>query len=437
MKQISTVMATLLLSIVWSANQAHAVPSFARQTGMACSACHTMFPQLNAFGRQFKMNGYTMTTAQSISSKDSKQEEALKLLTIPGLSAMAQFSYSRTNNRQPTTQNDNAGFPQEFSLFYAGAIAPKMGIFSQLTYEQSEGKTAIDNIDLRYADTEDKFVYGITANNNPTVQDVWNTTPAWGYPFASSASAPSPTAAIQLEGALSQRVAGVGGYFLYNNWLYGEATLYRSADQGMSTPPGSDSTNTIQGVSPYWRLAVQNTWDSNYIMVGTYGLHTQNHPQGVSGDTDKFTDVGFDTQYENYMPSGTFVARARWTYERQSWDQTLASSGGSPNLNLNALRGDLFYYFMEHYGIDFGYFNTYGSSNDVIYSPASVSGSRPGKPNSDGFIAEFDYQPWMNTKLALQYTLYNSFNGSSNNYDGSSRNASANNTLYLLAWFAF
>ena len=33
-----------------------AVPSFARQTGMACAACHTVFPELTPFGREFKLN---------------------------------------------------------------------------------------------------------------------------------------------------------------------------------------------------------------------------------------------------------------------------------------------------------------------------------------------------------------------------------------------
>jgi len=47
--------------------------------------------------------------------------------------------------------------------------------------------------------------------------------------------------------------------------------------------------------------------------------------------------------------------------------------------------------------------------------------------------------PWKYayTKFSLQYVIYNKFNGSSTNYDGFGRNASGNNTLYLLAWFAF
>src|SRR5690349_2190477 len=42
----------------------YAVPSFARQTGMDCAACHTSFPELTPFGREFKLNGYTLGERQ-------------------------------------------------------------------------------------------------------------------------------------------------------------------------------------------------------------------------------------------------------------------------------------------------------------------------------------------------------------------------------------
>lgn len=38
-----------------------AVPSFARQTGVSCYTCHTVFMELTPFGRQFKLTGYTMS----------------------------------------------------------------------------------------------------------------------------------------------------------------------------------------------------------------------------------------------------------------------------------------------------------------------------------------------------------------------------------------
>ena len=45
--------------------------------------------------------------------------------------------------------------------------------------------------------------------------------------------------------------------------------------------------------------------------------------------------------------------------------------------------------------------------------------------------------PWFNVRLSLQYVAYLTFNGGHTNYDGFGRDARANNTLYLLSWFAF
>ena len=39
---------------------ANAVPAFARKYKVSCMQCHSNFPLLNAFGRAFKMNGYSM-----------------------------------------------------------------------------------------------------------------------------------------------------------------------------------------------------------------------------------------------------------------------------------------------------------------------------------------------------------------------------------------
>ncbi|HYC09225.1 MAG TPA: hypothetical protein VEC10_06265, partial [Steroidobacteraceae bacterium] len=56
----------LALASLATAPPAHAVPSFARQTGMACEACHTVFPELTHFGRVFKANGYTLTNQKQV-----------------------------------------------------------------------------------------------------------------------------------------------------------------------------------------------------------------------------------------------------------------------------------------------------------------------------------------------------------------------------------
>jgi len=76
-------------------------------------------------------------------------------------------------------------------------------------------------------------------------------------------------------------------------------------------------------------------------------------------------------------------------------------------------------------------------SDTLRYGPAPVSGSANGNPKTNGFIGELDFNPWQNTRLGLQYTAYDKFNGAKADYDGFGRRASGNDTLYLLAWVVF
>src|ERR1700751_218074 len=153
--------AALLLSVL-TAPATLAVPSFARQTGMACEACHTVYPELTHFGRVFKANGYILSNVKQVRDVTGKKEELLSLAQTVPLSIMAQISYTQMKTGVPdlssagapgVAQNGTAGFPQPLSLFYAGKIAPNFGAFFQLTYANDAGTIGIDNTDLRFADT--------------------------------------------------------------------------------------------------------------------------------------------------------------------------------------------------------------------------------------------------------------------------------------------
>src|ERR1700693_2749508 len=137
-----------------------AVPSFARQTGMACEACHTVFPELTHFGRMFKANGYTLDNLQQVRDIDAAKQDMLSLPSLPPLSAMIQVSETWLNSPLPDgtggaghSQTSTVGFPQQLSLFYAGKVAPHVGAFVQLTYGNDSGTIGIDNTDLRYANS--------------------------------------------------------------------------------------------------------------------------------------------------------------------------------------------------------------------------------------------------------------------------------------------
>ena len=54
----------ILGAVLVATPSAQALPSFARQTGQPCGACHTDFPGLTPFGRGFKLRGYTIGGGQ-------------------------------------------------------------------------------------------------------------------------------------------------------------------------------------------------------------------------------------------------------------------------------------------------------------------------------------------------------------------------------------
>jgi len=420
---------------------ARAIPSFSRQTNLGCNVCHTAFPMLTSFGRLFKLNGYTLTGLQTIGA-GRDENPSLKINLIPPVSTMLQTSFTQLAKAQPGTQNGNAAFPQELSVFFGEAISPRLGTFIQITYDGAEGTLAIDNVDLRYANhatlASKDMIYGVTLNNSPTVQDVWNTTPVWGFPFGSSGTAPSPAAAPLIAEGLAQNVAGLGAYALWNSNVYAEATLYRSSQQGSAQPPDASSSLTTKGVTPYWRFVYQRQWGKQYVSLGAYGLSTKLYPAGVTGPTDRFSDVAGDLQFERPMGEGTFVVHATYIHERQTLDATFGGGeSANPANTLNTLRADASLLTTSRVGGSLGFFTMSGDADSLLYAPNPVTGSATGKPNSSGVIAELQFMPWINTRFSLQYVAYQKFNGGTSNYDGAGRKASDNNTLYLLTWLMF
>jgi len=441
-----------------------AVPSYARQTGLACSGCHYNPPELNPAGRKFKLTGYVDRADETkvIKAEGGKTRSALDLLGSLPLSVMMDVSFTSiktpepdlgsASNPLPLTQNGNFEFPQDFSLFLAGAWSSHVGSFFQATYSVQADNFSMDNTDIRYANKTKlggkEFVYGLDMNNNPTVEDLWNSTPAWGFPWVASDVAPGPNAAALINGSLAEDVGGVGAYAMWNDHLYFDATLYRSVHVGGAQPnPGTPAgTTNIRGVAPYWRLAWQQLSAKTQFEIGTYGMHMRSTngaitgPGGATLPTDSYTDVGVDTQIDQTLFRKD-VLSFRATYIRENNDllNTALVVGGAAQAphRLNTLMANAEYHLGNKYSGTFGWFNTTGTSDTGLYPQAPVSGNLNGDPRSAGFIGNFSYWPWQNIQLAAQYTGYTRFNGGSTNYDGAGRNARANNTLYLDIKFLF
>ena len=424
---------------------AFALPSFAQQTGQPCAICHVggFGPQLTPFGRAFKLGGYTLAAPDTQS--------------VP-FAAMLVTSYTHTKTDQP----DNAGphaapnnnfSLQEASLFYAGRITEHVGAFAQATYSDIDRHLTLDNVDVRYAQAltlgGKPTTLGVSINNNPTVQDAWNTLPAWRFPYMASELVPGIAAAPLIEGGLEHQVVGLSGYAFYDNHWYAELGGYRSLSHGsLDTLNVEDSAGRIAGIAPYWRVAYVHDATAHSFSLGTFGLDARVHPERQPGPTDKFRDVGVDASLQLFG-MGPHVVTLNGTYTHEHQHRTASFAAGTaanPTATLNSTALNASYYYAGHYGVTLARFGLRGSSDAQLFAPAPASGSRTGRPNSAGTMLQADWTPfgaadswrapWANLRLGVQYTRYDKFNGAARDYDGFGRDARDNNTLFLFLWMA-
>jgi hypothetical protein len=451
-----SVLALAGLGLLATAQPAAAVPSFARQTGQPCAACHTAFPELTPFGRRFKLEGYTLEGGDGnypvpiAAVVQSSLTEYLHKLDAPA------GAYTPPSPNGGFKNNDNIDPGQQMSLFYAGKIYGNLGAFVQTTFTNAYVRNyALDLADIRYADKAKigffDFTYGLTVNNAPSVQDVWNTTPQWSFPFIKSVFSLSPATATMLDSFGSSQTVGAGAYIFAHDLVYAEISLYDSLSPRAQTTLGASPpalANTISGKAPYWRLAIEPTWGEHSLMVGTFGMHADILPNRVFGaGTDKITDIGVDSQYQWIGDVHAITARASYIYEHQQLDATnlLGNSANAKN-HLRSFKASASYIYDHTVSLTGGYFLLTGSPDALAYATnANFS------PNSQGWIADIAYLPfskgapgpwpWVNTRIGASYTWYTKFDGGKADIDPVNcplcRKAKDNNTLLIYAFTAF
>lgn len=443
---------SLVAVALFNERPASAVPAFAEQTGQQCVSCHVggFGPQLTPFGRAFKLGGYTLRANH---------------FNVP-LSAMMVASWVNTKRDLPepptdkAKTNDNLSF-DEGSIFLAGGLGSHVGGFAQVTYSGADEAWAWDNVDLRAVNTGKiggkDLVYGLTVNNNPGIQDPWNTLGAWGFPYTDSDYAPAPDAGLLIDGGLGQAALGMTAYAWIDSKFYLEAGGYSTPGRGTLSWLGADPDDPgdIDGIAPYGRVAFQTDLGGGTAEVGVHAMRAALWPgrDRSTGMTDRFTDIGVDASWIKAIKSGTVTFNARYTHEDQSLDATclLGMDDGSipavplsqcADNSLDEVRGDLSYYWHDTIGVTVGAFDISGKKNAFIYPDFTAH-----RPNSSGVMFQVDgtpfgrsgspFGPRFNMRVGVQYTLYSDFNGSGRNYDGTGRNAGDNDTIRVFTWLAF
>ncbi|MES2114132.1 MAG: cytochrome C [Pseudomonadota bacterium] len=406
---------------------AQALPSFARQTGSECAACHigAYGPHLTAFGQLFKMAGYTDTGGDQ------------------GAGSVPLSARLRINNINPV-QGGSDTRVDEADVYLAGRLMNNVGALVDVRRDDAGNgsvNTYLRNLDLRYVRElklgDKDALLGLTLNNNPGIQDPIDANMAWGFPaIATDGSLFNPTPG---SGQLPGRVLGLTAYTYVDKTWYAEAGAYRTMSRSLQDrlrlDPTAQDPGAMDGIAPYWRLAYIHDFKSQAVSLGWYGMTADKHLSVLSapgaprvtersGPADHYRDVGLDASYlYRGDRSNTWQLRANFVEERRDYGSTPVvfgrTAGGSGKVREATFMAT--YSFNETWSASAARLRSRTSEDPVRYLNGTADSDLKyyelawvpfGKEDSWG-------APWANLRILAAWLKFDKFNGASNDIFGS------------------
>lgn len=249
---------------------AEAVPSFARQTGQECSACHTQPPRLNQMGREFKISGYRMSMLQTLGNTNIFENMPLSGRLV------GDVNYDSVDKEVRPTVADAS------RLYASGRLTDHIGIHVNV------GGDSGANAQVTIADNFGDWILGFTGGNT-------------GFGRADPYETISRGGSFQLRrnfmvdydrqdlrsGSLRNR--GTGGMaYAYGNNLY----------VGVGAYDTSGNSGELQDYAV--RVAYETPFGDSHI--GAFWFQADEHDYRRRGDDSSATDrgrrIGFDASIQ-------------------------------------------------------------------------------------------------------------------------------------------
>jgi hypothetical protein len=380
---IGVIVSALLASSWVLPDTSSAVPSFARQTGKSCSGCHTIWPRLNATGREFKLTGYT----DIAEDYPRIEKDTLELLRQAPLSiSIISLPYSRIKHSDATGERSETLIPDEVAVFYAGRITPNVGAFLEPVWSKASGVFELEFAKLAVYTRWGKNTVGIAGGK----MDVGGADPYNTIRFTAYHTINQPAIFSQPD-ALS----GTRDFFSFvgttNQGVVLNGKFFQTIYAAVGGFRGHASDDPGDG---FGRLAAEFPigGEAN-IMVGGFYLGGQERyeippiPSGLFYE-GKFMRSGADLQFQ--MESGTDIIDVIGVYMGGE-DKDLDNTPGL-DIKFRGYYAEASYFYERTYGITAGYDH--------------VSSAQDHDLDKKGPTLNVSYLPWLNTKLAIEYSVF-------------------------------
>lgn len=446
---------------------AHAIPSYARQTGFSCDVCHTVYPHLTPFGRDFKLHGYVMDTAECVKASGNAQMCGVDINRIPMISARIVSMWSNQTGGDhvvprgvvtagqgfmsfPSGYNDTETFNLvgDSSIYFGGKIAPNMGTFLEFTGVNDEGGSlGLGAVDFAIAAPDATLgskllVYGVRAVDDVFTGDPSNSLGMWGLTsqlmgMSTHNTLFDPNRAMVEGGELF----GMWGDFT-NGGLFGTIGLYHPT--GTQTAgsfvqgniAGSGKLNTSK-VDEAVRLAyyLPKVGDL-YGMIGASGYFGKEGM--IAPTTATITNPNYTDSYYNYgvdlqlqYIADDNLAELFAIYQSQNDNSFYGKdmySGTDYGTNGTSVQRSGIGLMADYY-----YKRTYG----VYVKYLDQSSSKVQDMDVAGTIAGLSWYPVENIQFMIEQALYTTYNPGLAQYASTSLAASDFNVTSIKLEFLF
>ncbi len=275
----------IVLGIVLCSNEASAIPAFSRKYNLGCNTCHTIYPQLNEFGRDFKNNGYR--TPGEIGAVDSTDFWSKGFESLP-VTVHGKFSEQIAPKGQPVT---NFTSLDELQLNAAVNFSSKVSVYLHTHLWEDGGAGEPLVVSLRINDLFDNQLvslrvgqYQLPLSFSPEIERL-SGFDYLGYAQALGANPwtiDQPQLGFELTGNLG-------------NDLWYWAGLVNGGGFEANSFTGTLDNNSSK--DPYLRIA-KNFGENTIGVFGYYGTNTilEDDTTGLD-QTDKFFRLGCDIRW--------------------------------------------------------------------------------------------------------------------------------------------
>jgi hypothetical protein len=389
---------SLFLVIALMPYESQAVPSYARQLQKPCTACHTIWPNLNQYGRQFKVKAYTDVSQEwQMINKDR-----LNLMYIFPVSARAIFLPYTHEVDKVAGINSNSTELDQIALFVGSRVFDYAGVFASAEWSPDEGTFSLPTAKLafQYPIAEGNTLGLVAFKGLASAADPFNSlggrdraltfgdeskpwilTKGWTFNFQSEENL----------GVVTH------GYFLGNR-LYAAVGGMRGGDAVDAT--GGFANNKNQDpLDGFFRLAWDQKLSNGAVtfggayLTGRQRLLTLSDGTAITPFETRVKRAYADASLEQNFGEDHLVE----LHALYGWGKETNTFGDGETRKFDGFFTEGSYFFQRKVGIVAAY--NFMSAKDV--EATDTDNSR----RKDTWVVSLNYLPWLNTKVAVQYAV--------------------------------